>query len=123
MTTEAGWDQVSSRLPPDISRQGLCVVGLLLPSVSQGVEERRGGTAEKSRAADQIHEIEHRIAAQEFVEVMDAADMNVVQNQKSVGIEMQVEEVVFEIGERVGAGSSIRANWSFSVKRCRGRVC
>ena len=31
--------------------------------------------------------------------------MNVVQNQKRAGIEMRVEEVVFEVGERVGVGS------------------
>jgi hypothetical protein len=99
-TFKTGQQAVHSRLPV-ITKQRSLVVGLRVPTIAVWIEGRRVGPCEERRGVDDFVEMEHRITSEEIEKIVDAPNLDVIQDQQSARCEVRVEEVVLKVGERI----------------------
>ena len=75
---------------PRISQQGIAVVVLLPPRAFFSIKSWRSGASEEGRGADYFMQLKHPVCAHKLEEVVDATDMDVVENEERSLIQMRV---------------------------------
>ena len=70
-----------------------------MPAVPYRIEGRSVSPGEKCRGLYDLVQTEHLITAQEVEQVINAADMNIIQDEQRPGFKMWVQAVVFEVRE------------------------
>src|SRR5213593_1654497 len=75
-------DRFPQSLEPDIAHQKPPVVALPLPSVAEGIKDRRRGSLEESSPIHDLQQLKHLIGCEKTVELIDAREVDIVENEQ-----------------------------------------
>src|SRR2546426_667143 len=78
-------DRFPQSLEPDIAHQKPPVVTLPLPSVAEWIKDRRRGSLEESSPIHDLQQLKHLVRLQKAVELMDAWEVDIVENEQGPG--------------------------------------
>jgi len=108
----SGQEMVYSRLPV-ITKQRSSVVWLRLPIIAMWIERWRVRPCEERRCVDDFVEMKHRITSEEIKKIVDAPNLDVVQDQRSASCWCRVPEIREQrrlIFARIESAAAVQTN-------------